>query len=166
MSQQIRSANPLRQYLAQSEVSIDVLYTLLLLNDGAIDYLYEKVMGKTEMKCDRFTKVMAIITNLNHLTTTASGKAKIPIGLKETIWTLYLGHVTEAPCYCCGRNQIKMTQFDAGHVIPESKKGPTTVENLRPICHSCNLAIHDKDMREWVKEFYPQSPLLSEGGTL
>lgn len=37
-------------------------------------------------------------------------------------------------CKRCGSGQM----LRADHIIPESKGGPTTFENLQTLCHSCN----------------------------
>lgn len=37
-------------------------------------------------------------------------------------------------CKACGSGEM----LRADHIIPESKGGPTTFENLQTLCHSCN----------------------------
>ena len=40
--------------------------------------------------------------------------------------------------------------FNPGHIIPESKGGPTTIENLMPICSRCNLSMNNQyTITEW-----------------
>lgn len=38
-------------------------------------------------------------------------------------------------CLCCGRNDVKLT---LDHVIPLSKGGRNVIENVQPLCGSCN----------------------------
>lgn len=46
-------------------------------------------------------------------------------------------------CLCCGRShsQRKLT---VDHVIPISKGGPNTIDNIQPLCQPCNSTKHDK----------------------
>lgn len=44
-------------------------------------------------------------------------------------------------CLCCGRSDVKLT---ADHVIPVSKGGSSLIDNIQPLCASCNSKKHDK----------------------
>lgn len=40
--------------------------------------------------------------------------------------------------------------FECAHVIPESRNGETTIENLRPICGVCkSIGINVLDIEKW-----------------
>lgn len=44
--------------------------------------------------------------------------------------------------------------FEAGHVIPESKGGKTHIENLLPICSTCNKSMGNRfTIHEFSKKF-------------
>lgn len=100
---------------------------------------------------DRFTPVQ---------TTPQSTKRKetIPAPVKALIWEKYIGKEKgEGECYCCGRKNITMREFQAGHIIPEHHGGPPTVENLRPICSSCNQSMGTQNMHNFIKKYFPKS---------
>ena len=72
-------------------------------------------------------------------------KTKIPKALREQVWLKYMGKTFEGKCkvtWC--NNKISVFDWEAGHNIPESKGGPTTLENLRPICSRCNKSMGDQ----------------------
>jgi 5-methylcytosine-specific restriction endonuclease McrA len=69
-------------------------------------------------------------------------KIRIPVALREQVWIHFNGRKFENKCYIrwC-KNKINVFDFQVGHNIPESKGGPTTLENLRPVCSRCNQSM-------------------------
>ena len=49
-------------------------------------------------------------------------------------------------CRYCGRSAMDGVLLHADHVVPESKGGPTTLENLVTACIDCNLGKSNKDI--------------------
>lgn len=69
-------------------------------------------------------------------------KTKIPKALREQVWLTWCGHVFDHKClveWCS--NTITPFIYEVGHNIPESKGGTTKIDNLRPICSSCNKSM-------------------------
>jgi 5-methylcytosine-specific restriction endonuclease McrA len=69
-------------------------------------------------------------------------KVKIPKALREQVWLTWCGHVFDHKClvaWCS--NTITPFIYEVGHNIPESKGGTTKIDNLRPICSSCNKSM-------------------------
>lgn len=65
----------------------------------------------------------------------------IPKAVKDLVWNKYIGaNKTEGPCYVC-RQTIRITRFHAGHNKAQSKGGSDRIENLRPICSTCNTSM-------------------------
>jgi hypothetical protein len=79
-------------------------------------------------------------------------KTPIPAAMREQIWLRQFGKVYEAKCptpWC--KNNITVYDFHSGHNIPESKGGPTTPNNLIPLCSRCNLSMSDTyTFTEWA----------------
>jgi hypothetical protein len=44
-------------------------------------------------------------------------------------------------CLCCGRTNVRLT---ADHVVPLSAGGSNTIENIQPLCKSCNCKKYTK----------------------
>jgi 5-methylcytosine-specific restriction endonuclease McrA len=79
-------------------------------------------------------------------------KKNISKNIKLLIWNKYIGEdIIKHKCLCCKKREIKNTDFHCGHVIPESKGGNETLENLRPICPNCNLGMGQTNMIDYVK---------------
>ena len=83
------------------------------------------------------------------------GKAPIPKALREQVWLLAMGQAFQGKCptnWCT--NKINVFDFHVGHKIPESKGGPTTIDNLIPICSRCNLSMGNQyTTDEWSEAF-------------
>ena len=77
-------------------------------------------------------------------------KKTIPKILKDLTWQTWVGdHIAKTKCLCCGVNDIKMNSFHCGHVVAEVDGGPTTVDNLRPVCATCNLSMRTQNMEKF-----------------
>ena len=54
---------------------------------------------------------------------------------------------TNSHCSYCG--DFIGTSFDADHVVPLKRGGPTTVENMVPACRLCNLRKRARSLEEF-----------------
>ncbi len=85
-------------------------------------------------------------------------KKSIPKTLKIHIWDKYIGdNIRNAKCICCNITQISIESFHAGHIISEKEGGKTTIDNLRPICSTCNSSMGCENMNSFIKEYYPEN---------
>lgn len=77
----------------------------------------------------------------------------IPKALKQQLWINHFGEVFASKCsvrWCDSR--INVFNFECGHNIPHSKGGETKLENLVPICGSCNKSMSNNyTIDEWNK---------------
>jgi 5-methylcytosine-specific restriction endonuclease McrA len=75
--------------------------------------------------------------------------------IRQEVWTEHNGSAFESPCFVdwC-TNIINVFNYQVGHDIPKSKGGPNTLDNLKPICESCNQSMGNKyTIKEWNKLF-------------
>ena len=81
-------------------------------------------------------------------------KKNIPKAVRITVWNTYITEeIGKAPCYVgCGRS-IAQSNFECGHIEPESRGGLTIIDNLRPICGDCNRSMGTRNMHEFMKTF-------------
>lgn len=78
-------------------------------------------------------------------------KKNIPKALRQQVWIKHNGEKFKNKCYIkwC-ENIINVFNYECGHNVPESKGGFTTIDNLYPICSSCNKSMSNKyTITEW-----------------
>ena len=81
--------------------------------------------------------------------------------LKTALWSKQIGlEKGEVLCPVCRTNKITQRDFHAGHIVPESKGGPTKIENLMAICAHCNLSMGDTNLFEFREQFREQKGCL------
>ena len=111
-----------------------------------------KVKGHKKLNKQKIKQIInisskPITTNEHYL------KEHIPKRVRELVWTTYNGKVFSCNCYVtwCD-NKLNVFNFQVGHDLPESKGGTLDIDNLKPICSSCNLSMGNKyTITEWNK---------------
>lgn len=97
---------------------------------------YEKVYSQTEA-----AKKSAIMSFQKR----RALKAGLPRTLTTEQWTDICNAWDNKCAYCSSED--KLTQ---DHIVPLSKKGGLTKENIIPACQSCNSSKGSKNMDEWL----------------
>lgn len=78
-------------------------------------------------------------------------KQTIPKKIKTLVWNHYIGEdVGSTQCMCCKCTKITQMEFQCGHVVSEANGGEITIENLRPICGSCNTSMKTTNMDDFI----------------
>lgn len=65
--------------------------------------------------------------------------------LRKQVWNSQL---LDGKCYCCTET-ITYDNFECGHIIAVSKGGLTVLDNLKPICRTCNADMRNTNMEEY-----------------
>lgn len=95
----------------------------------------------------------------NYVTTasapTTRSRTNLPKKIRDDCWLQHHGKKYEAPCYCCG-TAITAVAFHCGHIKSWAKGGTDTLDNLVPICASCNLSMGTQDLEEFKQQYYPK----------
>ena len=82
-------------------------------------------------------------------------KKKIPKSLRDKCWNNYVGETNaQCQCICCGYNIIKMLQFECGHIVAERNGGSLDLNNLLPICGTCNRSMGTQNMEEYIANYH------------
>jgi 5-methylcytosine-specific restriction endonuclease McrA len=82
----------------------------------------------------------------------ATKRKAIAKNLRDNVWLQYMGPFFSGKCLCCGINPITFTQFHCGHVLSVNDGGENTIQNLRPICQSCNTTMGSINMLDFIKK--------------
>ena len=86
-----------------------------------------------------------------HISTRHS-KDKIPASLRKTVWEKHFGVLNTHKCTISWCNNILdntlKNGWQAGHIISEHNGGKTILENLKPICKTCNCVMSTKN---WIE---------------
>jgi len=81
-------------------------------------------------------------------------KKSIPLSLKRNVWNKYIGEaIGKTLCLCCKLTEISQLNFSCGHIISEFNGGKIKLDNLKPICCSCNSSIGTKNMNDFIEEY-------------
>jgi hypothetical protein len=96
----------------------------------------------------------------------AQGKAPrirktIPKKMRGEVWKKEFGEAPTGACVCC---DIPLSFFDSwhvGHIVAVANGGMDTIDNLRPVCSSCNLSMGTENMDDFKRRCYPatENPL-------
>lgn len=79
-------------------------------------------------------------------------KTQISKSLRVAVWNKYIGiKIGETKCLCCNIFDISQLNFECGHVVAKSLGGSTEIDNLRPICGSCNKSMGTMNMEDFKK---------------
>lgn len=78
----------------------------------------------------------------------------IPATVRNSVWIKYIGSEKETSVYfCCELQPIDRSNYECGHLISRSQGGPSTLDNLRPICDLCNESMETKNMNDFKKSY-------------
>jgi hypothetical protein len=81
-------------------------------------------------------------------------KKQIPQSVRIAVWDTYIGRsIGETRCTVCNNSKISQFNFHCGHIIAEKNGGTISIENLRPICKSCNSSMRTTNLEEF-KQYY------------
>ena len=85
-------------------------------------------------------------------------RKSIPKPLKQQLWDKYFGKEKGvAKCSCCNHNEIRQDSFHAGHIVSVKNGGNNTLDNLKPICQTCNSSMKTKNMNDFINENFQKN---------
>lgn len=79
-------------------------------------------------------------------------RQRISRTLRNEVWRKRCNDKINGECYCCSE-EISITNFDCGHIVSVKDGGSNDLENLEPVCRSCNLHMGTMNMISYKKLF-------------
>jgi hypothetical protein len=79
-----------------------------------------------------------------------------------SVWKLYFEDDEFGSCFCCDKEICKKASdptktWNCGHVVSDHDGGLMTVENMRPVCFTCNQLMKTQNMLVFKSMFYPKN---------
>ena len=82
-------------------------------------------------------------------------KVTIPQSLRAAVWDKYIGRkIGEIECLVCNTALISQLNFHCGHVVAEANGGTISIDNLRPICKSCNCSMGTNNLEDYKNRYF------------
>lgn len=92
-------------------------------------------------------------------------RKSIPKTLKNDVWDKYIGREKGVGnCEVCSK-EIECRSFHCGHVRSVKEDGDTIIENLRPICETCNKSMGTENLYEFKEKYYKDVKQLPMHGS-
>lgn len=85
-------------------------------------------------------------------------RSSCPKTVKETVWRKYFRNEMSGKCYVCGK-AINFTDFEVGHNKPFTKGGKWNINNLRPICRTCNRSMGTTSIEAFKRKYFTKNPV-------
>ena len=72
------------------------------------------------------------------------------------VWNIKIGkQIGVSKCLCCNHNEISQQEFNCGHIISIKDGGLDILENLLPICSSCNGSMGSTNLVDFKNTYFP-----------
>jgi len=143
------------QYVAMNMESlhlIDTAHMRVFYNEGK-EQSYRRMWEKVTPSSARAVYYKDCLSRLSTIIETVESnvfEAKISKKLKHDVWVHWFKDSESAACPC--GTTITEEENHCGHIVARAKGGRTVVENLRPVCASCNLRMKTRNLNEYFAE--------------
>lgn len=88
-----------------------------------------------------------------------TARKTIPKILKNQVWDKHIGREKGiGNCKVC-QCEIDSKGFECGHIISVKENGPTTIDNLVPICSTCNKSMGTDNLESFKEKYFTSNKL-------
>ena len=78
---------------------------------------------------------------------------QISKSLRKRVWA----KCVDGLCLCCEDEEIDENTFEAGHIVARDLGGQVSIDNLVPICFTCNRSMGTRNFHEYKKDVFPHT---------
>ena len=94
-------------------------------------------------------------------TSSSKKRSSCPKAVKETVWRKNFGNRMTGKCHVC-KKPIHFTDFEVGHNRPFSKGGTWNINNLRPICRTCNRSMGTMSIEAFKRKYFAKKRAMKK----
>jgi hypothetical protein len=81
-------------------------------------------------------------------------RKSIPKPVRTQVWNKHIGEENGiGKCDVCA-TEIKVSNFDCGHIIASADGGEDIINNLVPICRLCNLSMSTDNLNDFKQRYF------------
>jgi len=147
------------------EAFVDVRPSLS--KEEIVKFLLSKGYSKTAKMINdkqRYGITGLTLIDSDMISNVSTKRKTIPKAVKITLWNKFFGEDNaKGKCEVCQR-EIKMTEFDAGHIIAVTNGGSDNLDNLAPVCGTCNKSMGTQNLQDFKTVYFlPSSSPQDEG---
>lgn len=89
--------------------------------------------------------------NTAPLTAPRDRRVAIPKATRVALWNNTFGERRGVgACFCC-KQEVTQQSFECGHVLAVARGGTDAIDNLRPLCKTCNRSMGTEDMPAFME---------------
>ncbi len=82
-------------------------------------------------------------------------KKQMPKSLRLIIWNKWIGDsVAKTQCPSCRVNIITIFNFDCGHICSRANGGDDSIQNIIPMCRTCNLSMGKNNAKLFIQKYH------------
>jgi 5-methylcytosine-specific restriction endonuclease McrA len=81
-------------------------------------------------------------------------RRSIPLAVKQALWNREFGaRAGEGCCACCG-HAVTYQEVECGHVVSSRNGGTDSVDNIKPLCRTCNRSMGGENMDTFMCAYF------------
>ena len=119
-----------------------------------LETMEEQMKNEIKSIKEKYATIKKEIRNKYKSEKPKNSRVSIPKAVKDTIWDQSFGKEAGiGKCYCC-TGEINSKKFDCGHIISVANSGTNNIDNLKPICSTCNKSMGTANMEEFKMDYF------------